>query len=49
MAMQYPSTLGIALLILVAVTTAVGPSAANGNQRFKSIYQTLNTIRPLAH
>jgi hypothetical protein len=44
MAMQYPSTLGIALLILVAVTTAVGPSAANGNQRFKSIYQTLNTI-----
>lgn len=42
--MKHPSVLGITLLILVAVTTAVGPSSANGNQPFGVSYQTLSAI-----
>lgn len=42
--MNHPSTLGVALLILVAVTAAVGPSSANGSQPFGSTYQTLSAI-----
>jgi hypothetical protein len=44
MVMKHPSALGVALLILVAVTAAVGPSSANGNQSFGGTYQALSTI-----
>jgi hypothetical protein len=42
--MKHPSALGVALLILVAVTAAVGPSSANGNQSFGGNYTALSTI-----
>ncbi|WP_035992894.1 hypothetical protein [Leptolyngbya sp. KIOST-1] len=42
--MQHPSALGVALLILVAVTAVVGPSSANGNAAFEGTYQTLGAI-----
>ncbi|WP_155523477.1 hypothetical protein [Nodosilinea nodulosa] len=42
--MQHPSMLGIALLILVAVTTVVGPSSADGKASFEGTYQALSAI-----
>jgi hypothetical protein len=42
--MKRPSILGIALLSLVAVTAAVGPSSADGSQSFGVTYQTLSAI-----
>ncbi|MGB3201500.1 MAG: hypothetical protein WBA99_11385 [Nodosilinea sp.] len=42
--MKHPSALGVALLVLVAVTAVVGPSSANGNQPFGGNYQALSTI-----
>ncbi|HSM81545.1 MAG TPA: hypothetical protein VLS96_07660 [Nodosilinea sp.] len=42
--MKHPSALGIALLVLVAVTAAVGPSSANGNLTFAGTYDALSAI-----
>ncbi len=42
--MKHPSALGVSLLILVAVTTAVGPSSANGSQAFGGTYHALSAI-----
>lgn len=42
--MKHPSAFGVALLILVAVTAAVGPSSANSNQSFGVSYQALSAI-----
>ncbi|MBW4459611.1 hypothetical protein [Nodosilinea sp. FACHB-141] len=42
--MKHPSALGVSLLILVAVTAAVGPSSANGNQSFGVSHQALSAI-----
>lgn len=44
MVIKHPSALGGALLILVAVTAAVGPSSATGNPSFGVSYQTLSAI-----
>ncbi|MBE9138792.1 hypothetical protein IQ254_16595 [Nodosilinea sp. LEGE 07088] len=41
---NHPSALGVALLILVAVTAAEGASSANGHRSFGVNYQTLGTI-----
>ncbi|MGB3138159.1 MAG: hypothetical protein WBG38_03915 [Nodosilinea sp.] len=41
--MKHPSALGVALLALVAVTTAVGPSSAYSNQSFGLTYETLSS------
>jgi hypothetical protein len=42
--MNHPSALGVALLILLAVTAAEGPSSANGHRSFGVNYQTLGAI-----
>jgi hypothetical protein len=44
MAMKHPSALGIALLVLVAVTTVVGPSSANNTLSFAGTYKALSAI-----
>lgn len=42
--MKHPSALGVALLVLVAVTAVVGPSSANGNASFEGTYPSLSAI-----
>jgi hypothetical protein len=42
--MKHPSALGVALLILLAVTAAVGPSSARDQQTFGVTYQALSAI-----
>lgn len=42
--MNQLSTLGMALLALIAVTTVVTPSSANGNQSFDVAHKTLTAI-----
>lgn len=42
--MKQPSALGVALLILLAVTAAVGPSSAHNHQSFGVTYQALSAI-----